>query len=202
MTYAPATHSSAIRSPAARSIVGLSGNITRPSRTRQLVAYLVGSVAERGGWETSLFDVEDIGPSLGAARHAGQLDADGREVLRRIVAADILVVGSPTYKGSYTGLFKHFLDLVDPASLRGKPVLLAATGGGQRHSLMIEHQLRPLFGFFQALTLPTGVYAASDELGEAGPVSEDLRARSSQAVEEALALLSLPSSVPASIAAE
>lgn len=202
MTYAPTTRSPTTRSPTTRSIVGFSGNITRPSRTRQLVEYLVGSVAERGGWETSLFDIEDIGPSLGAARHAGQLDPDGREVLRRIVTADVLVVGSPTYKGSYTGLFKHFLDLVDPASLRGKPVLLAATGGGQRHSLMIEHQLRPLFGFFQALTLPTGVYAASDELGEAGPVSEDLRARSRQAVEEALALLSLPSSVPASIAAE
>lgn len=202
MTYAPTTRSPTTRSPTTRSIVGFSGNITRPSRTRQLVGYLVGSVAERGGWETSLFDIEDIGPSLGAARHAGQLDPDGREVLRRIVTADVLVVGSPTYKGSYTGLFKHFLDLVDPASLRGKPVLLAATGGGQRHSLMIEHQLRPLFGFFQALTLPTGVYAASDELGEAGPVSEDLRTRSRQAVEEALALLSLPSSVPASIAAE
>lgn len=191
MTYAPTI----------RSIVGFSGNITRPSRTRQLVEYLVGSVAEHGGWETSVFDVEDIGPSLGAARHVSQLDPGGREVLRRIATADMLVVGSPTYKGSYTGLFKHFLDLVDPASLRGKPVLLAATGGGQRHSLVIEHQLRPLFGFFQALTLPTGVYAAAEELGEAGPASDALHARSRQAVEEALALLSL-SSIPASIAAE
>ncbi|MEO4002062.1 FMN reductase [Mesorhizobium sp. CAU 1732] len=183
------------------SIVGFSGNITRPSRTRQLVDHLVLSIAERGSAQRRLFDIEDIGPSLGAARNVGQLDQSGQDVLLQIKSADLLVVGSPTYKGSYTGLFKHFFDLIEPDALLGKPVLLAATGGGQRHSLMIEHQLRPLFGFFQALTLPTGVYASAKDFREGGPVSSELHDRSRQAVEEALRLLPR-SFADASIAAE
>ena len=73
-----------------------------------------------------------------------------------MLAADALVLASPVYKGSYCGLFKHLLDLLDPLSLAGKPVLLGATGGGPRHALVIEHQLRPLLGFFEAQTLATG----------------------------------------------
>jgi FMN reductase len=71
----------------------------------------------------------------------------------------VLVVATPVYKGSYTGLFKHFFDFVEVEALVGKPVVIAATGGGSRHALVVEHQLRPLFGFFSALTIPTSVYA-------------------------------------------
>ncbi|WP_370462067.1 NAD(P)H-dependent oxidoreductase [Phyllobacterium sp. SYP-B3895] len=65
------------------------------------------------------------------------------------------MVGTPTYKGSYTGFFKHLIDLLDPLALEGKPILLTATGGSDRHALITEHQLRPHFGFFMAHTLPT-----------------------------------------------
>jgi FMN reductase len=95
------------------------------------------------------------------------------------------VVGSPTFKGSYTGLFKHFFDLLDPNSLKGKPVILAATGGGERHSLVVEHQLRPLFGFFEALTIPTAIYASDRDFADGALVSEAIRARAQQAIAEA-----------------
>ncbi|MFD1810195.1 NAD(P)H-dependent oxidoreductase [Gemmobacter lanyuensis] len=95
--------------------------------------------------------------------------ATARAALEVILSADALVVASPVYKGSYTGLFKHLIDLIDPAALQGKPVLLAATGGGDRHALVIEHQLRPLFGFFEAQTLPTGVYAADRDFAGVSP---------------------------------
>lgn len=72
-------------------------------------------------------------------------------MIQTIIEAEALVIGSPTYKGSYTGLFKHVFDLLDPADLRGKPVILTATGGGDRHSLVVEHQLRPLFAFSRLL---------------------------------------------------
>jgi FMN reductase len=104
----------------------------------------------------------------------------------------VLVVGSPTFKGSYTGLFKHFFDLLDPASLRGKPVILAATGGGERHSLIVEHQLRPLFGFFEALTIPTAIYASERDFSEGVLVSEPIRARAQQAVAEACRVIGSP----------
>ena len=78
-----------------------------------------------------------------------------------IERADLLIVGTPVYRGSYTGAFKHVFDLVRHDRLRGTPVILTATGGSQMHGLVTEHQLRPLFGFFGALSLPTTVYATN-----------------------------------------
>jgi FMN reductase len=171
------------------SIVGFSGNIVRPSKTRAFVDLAVSKIAQRHGLAAASFDISDVGASLGNARRAQELDLQGQHVLRRLIAADLLVVGSPTYKGSYTGLFKHFFDLIDPAALRGKPVLLLATGGGERHALTLEHQLRPLFGFFEALTLPTAVYASDKDFIEGVLVSDAIKSRLEIALGEADAIL-------------
>ncbi|ESY98447.1 NADPH-dependent FMN reductase [Mesorhizobium sp. L48C026A00] len=170
-------------------VVGFSGNLTRPSKTRGFVEHFVREIAHRHGLAAVTFDLDDVGPSLGTARWSRDLDDTGRRVLDAVVSAEVLVVGSPTYKGSYTGLFKHFFDLVDPAALRGKPVLLTATGGGERHALMVEHQLRPLFAFFEALVLPTAVYATDKDFLDGALASEVIRKRGEQAIDEASSLL-------------
>lgn len=166
-------------------VLGLSGNITRPSKTRAFVAHIAAETASATGARSLTFDIQDFGPSLTQARRLADLDPSARNIVERLLAASVLVVGSPTYKGSYTGLFKHFFDLLDPASLKGKPVILAATGGGERHSLIVEHQLRPLFGFFEALTMPTAIYASDRDFADGVLVSDAIRARAQQAVAEA-----------------
>lgn len=166
-------------------IVGFSGNITRPSKTRAFVDLIVQDIASRHGLPARTYDIEDVGPSLGAAKWSRDLDAQAQAILAQVIAADVLVVGSPTYKGSYTGLFKHFFDLIDPSALRGKPVLLTATGGGERHALIVEHQLRPLFGFFEAFALPTAVYATDEDFTDGVLRSEPILKRAAQAVNEA-----------------
>jgi len=176
-------------------VVGLSGNIARPSKTSGFVGHIANQVAERIGGVAQTFDLEDLGASLGQARRIDDLEPAGRAIVTRMSNATVLVVGSPTYKGSYTGLFKHFVDLLDPSFLRGKPVILAATGGGERHSLIVEHQLRPLFGFFEALTIPTGIYASDRDFTSGVLVSEAIQARVHQAVEEADRLVARPSGV-------
>ncbi len=170
----------------APSIVGFSGNIARPSKTKAFVDHVAQRAADRLAGRAQTFDIEDLGPSFPAARWASHLDAQARDILDAIVSADLLIVGSPTYKGSYTGLFKHFFDLVDPRSLRGKPVILLGTGGGERHALMVEHQLRPLFGFFEADTLATAVYASDADFAEGRLVSDAILQRAELAVEDAL----------------
>ena len=167
-----------------RTVVGFSGNFTRPSKTRGFVEHVVTETAGRYGLAASTYDVVDLGSSLGSAKWARELDAQARDVLDRVIGADVLVAGSPTYKGSYTGLFKHFFDLIDPTALRGKPVVLLATGGGDRHALIVEHQLRPLFAFFEALTLPTAVYASEKDFTDGVLVSQTIRARAEQALNE------------------
>jgi FMN reductase len=171
------------------SVVGFSGNFARPSKTRGFVEYCVNEIARGQGLEAATFDIEDVGPSLGAARWARDLDDSGRRVLDAVVSAELLVVGSPTYKGSYTGLFKHFFDLIDPAALRGKPVLLTATGGNERHALMIDHQFRPLFAFFEALVLPVAIYATDRDFVDGQLASEAVRTKAGQAIADASAVL-------------
>ncbi|PSH65182.1 FMN reductase [Phyllobacterium sophorae] len=165
-------------------VVGISGNFQRPSKSRSLVADVVGRIGKQYGLASEVYDLIDFGDTLGSARHAGNLDDAGERIIARILAADVLVVGTPTYKGSYTGLFKHVIDLLDPFALQGKPVLLTATGGSDRHALIIEHQLRPLFGFFMAHTLPTGIFAIDRDFQDYEIVTEHIGSRIAQAVRE------------------
>jgi len=143
-------------------IIGLSGNVKRPSRTASLVEAIITAVGSRFVVEGRTIELADAAPILFKALRSDQLDAEGRA----IEAADILVVGSPVYRASYTGALKHLFDLVDYRALTGKRVILAATGGTPLHGLMAEHQLRPLFGFFNALSLPTAIYATEVDFTE------------------------------------
>ncbi|MDX8447846.1 FMN reductase [Mesorhizobium captivum] len=176
-------------------VVGISGNLTRPSKTKAFISHIAGEVAGRIGAAAAVFDIDDLGLSLPTARRLGDLDPTARGVIEQLVNADVLVAGSPTFKGSYTGLFKHLFDLLDPSSLRGKPVVLAATGGGERHSLIVEHQLRPLFGFFETLTMPTAIYASDKDFADGVLVSEAIHARARQAVAEAVNVVGATRSV-------
>jgi len=155
-------------------IIGFAGSLSRPSRTRALVSAAVKSTAERTGRYGAVYDLRDFGTSLGSATVIGDLDTDARVVVERILNAEALVVGTPVYKGSYTGLFKHLFDLIEPAALKDKPILLTATGGGDRHALVIEHQIRPLFGFFEAATIANEVYAPSADFKDSELSSPEL----------------------------
>ncbi|TDK36766.1 FMN reductase [Rhizobium deserti] len=172
-------------------LVGLAGSYNRPSKTFALIDHVATLASEKYGFEKRLYDLTDVGPSLGQAQRQGDLDAAAAAVLADVVEADAIVIGSPTYKGSYPGMFKHFIDLIDPQQLRAKPILITATGGGDRHALMVEHQLRPLFGFFMAHTLPTAVYASDRDFTDYAVSSDALKERIGFAVEELSAFFPL-----------
>jgi FMN reductase len=140
--------------------------------------------SRRFGFTSSIYDLVDVGPSLGQALGRKDLDAQARKVVDEVVAADVLIIGSPTYKGSYPGLFKHLIDLIEPNELRGKLIIVTATGGGDRHALMVEHQLRPLFGFFMAHTLPTAVYGSDRDFKDYRVSSDALAERIGEVVGE------------------
>jgi FMN reductase len=118
-----------------------------------------------------------------------------RDVLDSVAAADALIAVSPIFSASYSGLFKMFFDVVEPGALDGTPVLIGATGGSARHSLALEHALRPLFSYLRATVVPTGVYAATEDwaapqLRDAGTIaaggahSSELTARIDRAAGE------------------
>lgn len=99
-------------------VVGLAGSLSRPSKTRALVDLVASHSATRLGATATTFDLTDLQPGLGLAASLNDLDPTTGAIVATILSADVLVVGSPVYKGSYTGLFKHLFDLVDP----GRPL--------------------------------------------------------------------------------
>ncbi|WP_328398598.1 FMN reductase [Streptomyces sp. NBC_00390] len=111
------------------------------------------------------------------------------EAIEAVTGADGLIAVTPVFTASYSGLFKSFFDLIEPGALSGKPVLIAATGGTARHSLVLDHALRPLFAYLRAQIAPTAVYAASEDWGGTGDaLTETLPDRITRAGRE-LALL-------------
>lgn len=144
-------------------VVGVSGSLHEPSKTTVLVESIIEAVGRRTPIEAEVITLTTLGPSLAGALQRDHLPDEVEDALLAIEGADLLIAASPVYRASFTGLFKHLFDFVDQYALVGQPVLLAATGGGERHALILEHQLRPLFGFFQSLTLPLGVYASTTD---------------------------------------
>ena len=172
------------------SIVAVSGSLHSPSKTTVLVHEILEGFATalRSGAgndlevETHLIELSDIGREFSGALSRDDLSPVAEDALRRIESATLLIVASPVYRASFTGLFKHVFDFVGQYALIDKPVLLAATGGSDRHALIIEHQFRPLFSFFQAITLPIGVYASDTDFVDYRIDSQALRDRIDQAI--------------------
>ncbi|MES2888357.1 MAG: FMN reductase [Pseudomonadota bacterium] len=170
-------------------VVAVSGSLQRPSRTLVLVEETLAALGKAVPIDVHLIELGDIGPKLAGVLYRNQLPADVEAEITAIESADVLLVASPVYRASYTGLFKHLFDFVHHEALAEVPVLLAATGGSDRHALVIDHQLRPLFGFFQALTLPIGIYGVEHDFENYQITSPALKARIELAVARALPLL-------------
>lgn len=169
--------------------VVVNGSLHRPSRTQVLLEAVHQRLAEKIGLNTVFIQMADLLPDLGAALSVDSMSPAGRHVVRTIEDADFLIVGTPVFRASMPGLFKHLFDLIDMEALVAKPVLLAATGGSPRHSLVIDHQLRPLFAFFQSLTLPIGVYATPEDLPHGNVIGSALAQRLDLVAELALPVL-------------
>ncbi|WP_413992232.1 FMN reductase [Labrys okinawensis] len=173
----------------ARKIVGISGSVRRPSRTTGLVRTIVDGLQDLGS--VHLLELVDEAPHLFSSLTAATLSPRAARVVDLVESADLLVVGSPVYRASYTGALKHLFDLVDYRSLQGTPVVLAATGGTPLHGLMTEHQLRPLFGFFGSRTIPTAVYALDSDFNDYELANERVQDRVDRATAEARQQLEL-----------
>lgn len=172
-------------------LVAVSGGLQRPSKAAALAEHLMNLIADQLQCEQRLVELGQLAPQLAGAVWRSQLPDTVERELAAVEQADIVVVATPVYRGAYTGLFKHFFDFIDQDALIDKPILLAATGGSERHALMIDHQLRPLFSFFQARTLPLGVYATDRDFLDYRVQSEALTERAALAVQRALPLIGL-----------
>ena len=177
----------------ALNVVALIGSPTASanSRTLLLVRHLLEELRERVNISVELVELAPIARSLGQALQRSEVEPQVERALATIESAQLLVAATPVYRGSYPGLFKHLIDFIELDALVDTPVLLAATGGSERHALVIDHQLRPLFSFFQARTLPLGVYATDRDFADGRVHDQALIQRARLAVQRAMPLLAL-----------
>lgn len=170
-------------------VVAVAGSTFNPSRTLVLTEALIAELGRHLPIEVKIIELGNLVRSIGGALSRKELPDLIEHELRAIENADLLIAAAPVYRGAYPGQFKHLFDLIGMDALIDTPVLLAATGGSERHALVIDHQLRPLFAFFQAVTLPLGVYATEADLKEYQVSSEALQERIRLAVARALPLI-------------
>ncbi len=144
-------------------VIVVNGSPNEKSKTAGLADLIVATASGMLPVETHRIDVYRLGPSFTGARGRADVSLEVEDALMQAEHADLLIAATPVFRGSYTGLFKHFFDLVDQYALANTLVMLAATGGGEHHALVLDHALRPLFAFFQAHTLPVGVFASAGD---------------------------------------
>jgi FMN reductase len=175
----------------ARTIAVVSAGLSQPSSTRLLAGKLAEASARHlpAGTEVITIELRDLAHDIVNALLTGFPSAALREAIEQVLSAAALIAVTPLYSGSYNGLFKSFFDVLDPGALAGKAVLIGATGGTARHSLALEHAIRPLFSYLRAVTVPTAVFAATEDWGTAGGSGEALTERIERAGAELAALV-------------
>ncbi|MCT9108068.1 FMN reductase [Streptomyces mirabilis] len=149
-------------------LVVVSAGLSVPSSTRLLADRLAAATGRYTSVDLQVVELRDLAVEIAHNFTSGFPGRALSAALEAVTEADGLIVVTPVFSASYSGLFKSFFDVLDQDALTGKPVLIAATGGSARHSLVLEHALRPLFAYLRAVVVPTAVYAASEDWGAEG----------------------------------
>lgn len=153
-----------------RHVAVVTAGLGVPSSTRMLADQLAAATAraleERGETvQVDVIELRTLAHALADNLLVGFPSGDLADAVEKVRRSEALIVVTPVFAASYSGLFKSFFDVLEPGLLIGKPVLMAATAGTARHSLVLEHALRPLFAYLRAIAVPTAVFAASEDFG-------------------------------------
>lgn len=157
-----------------RTVAVVTAGLSQPSSTR-LLADQLAAATDRAlrlydeQVHVEIIELRDLAHAITDNLLTGFPSGALADAVKVVRDADALIVVTPIFSASYSGLFKSFFDVLDDGLLQGKPVLVAATAGTARHSLALEFALRPLFAYLRAAVVPTAVFAASEDFGAAGP---------------------------------
>lgn len=173
-------------------LVVVTAGLSEPSSTRLLADRLAGAAEKRlrsAGHDVQLevIELRPLAHALADALVTGFPSGDLAAAIDQVRRADALIVVTPVFSASYSGLFKTFFDVLEPGLLQGVPVLLGATAGTARHSLVLDHALRPLFSYLKAVVVPTGVFAATEDFASTG--TDALQRRVERAADELVVLV-------------
>jgi FMN reductase len=152
----------------AQKLVVVSAGLSQPSSTRLLADRLTAAVGERVETEVTVIELRDLAQDITNNLLTGFAAPKLQAAIDALSNADGAILVTPIFTTSYSGLFKSFIDVLDPEALTDLPIVIGATGGTERHSLALDYSIRPLFTYLHAVVAPTAVYAASADWGSAG----------------------------------
>lgn len=175
-----------------RTIVVVAAGLTQPSSTRLLVDQLAAVTQQSLAGQAIdakivVIELRELAHDITNHLLTGFPSAALKAAIDEVAESDALITATPIFNASYSGLFKSFFDVIGNESLINKPVLIAATGGTARHSLALEHAMRPMFAHLRALVVPTAVFAATEDWG--GSDHRGLAARIDRAADELAELI-------------
>ncbi|MGW0434383.1 FMN reductase [Micromonospora sp. NPDC003197] len=164
-----------------RTLAVVSAGLSQPSSTRLLADQLAAATRDElvklgVRLDTKMIELRDHAHDVVNHTLTGFPSESLRPTIEAVTGADGLIAVTPIFNASYSGLFKSFFDVLPEGALTGRPVLLGATGGTARHSLALEHAVRPMFTYLRSVVVPTSVFAATDDWA-AATVEGELRGR-------------------------
>ncbi|MGZ4659948.1 MAG: FMN reductase [Arthrobacter sp.] len=180
-----------------RRITVISAGLGVPSSSRLLADQLAAS-AERhlaaAGFavRVDVVELRDLAVDIANNFVTGYAAPRLAEVIAGVQESEGLIAVTPVFSASYSGLFKSFIEVLDPKSLEGKAVLLGATGGTDRHQMVLDYAMRPLFSYFRTRTAATGVFAGPQDWGNTDDGGSPLSVRIERAGREFAGLLQGP----------
>jgi len=172
-------------------LLGISGSLSKNSKTELAVQKALDYASEfNRDLETDLISLSSADLVFCDGRNPDNYEGDTRIILDKIIGADAIIAGSPIYRGTFSGAFKNLFDLIPNDALKGKAIGIVATGGSNHHYLAIEHQFKPLFGYFNAFVVPTGVYANNTHFSDGKLTDQDILNRLEKLTKETVRLSS------------
>lgn len=177
-----------------RRITVISAGLGTPSSSRLLADQLAASTERKldaAGVQAQMNVVELRNLAVDIANNfvTGYAPPRLAEVVEAVEESHGIIAVTPVFSASYSGLFKSFIDVLDPKSLDGKAVLLGATGGTDRHQMVLDYAMRPLFSYLRTRIAPTGVFAGPQDWGAVDDGAATLMDRIDRAAGEFVRLL-------------
>jgi FMN reductase len=176
-------------------IVGLSGSIVG-SKTRIAMNYLSKEISRKyPDAELTLIDLAEFNVQFGDGRNYLEYEGDTGFVTKRIMEADVIIIGTPVFQASIPATLKNIFDLLPVSAFRDKVVSMLVTAGTAKHYLVAEQQLKPILAYMKAQIVPTYVFIEERDFHRKEIINDDVIFRINRLVEDTVVLMETYTSI-------
>ena len=149
----------------------ISAGTSDPSSSRLLANRIADRSSELAACHgrtvtSSVIELREISADICTALISQLITPRLQTAITALGEADGIIASTPVYKAGPSGLFTAFIDILDDDLIIARPVVLAATAGTARHALVVDDQMRSMFAYLRALTIPTSLFAAPEDWGD------------------------------------